>query len=146
VTVDVTHETAPTQTVTGATITVNEVQITGLTGAGFAATFLEGNATTITFQDATFTDPAGAEPVANYTATIDYGDGVTAPGTVVNIGGNNFGVIAAPHTYGEEGFYTVRVTVQHESAPPLTVVAGTNNVLEVQITSLTGAGATQTIN
>jgi hypothetical protein len=129
----------------GQPINVAEVQLTNLTGAGFNTFLNEGNAT-IPSQVATFTDPGGAEPVANYTATVDYGDGTTASGTVVNIGGNNFGVNAAAHTYTEEGTYTVNVTVQHLTEAPLTVVAGTNTVLEVQITNLTGAGAAQSIN
>jgi uncharacterized repeat protein (TIGR01451 family) len=130
--------------------TVNEVQITNLAGAGFNSFFNEGSATTAAnFPDATFTDPAGAEPNASdpagnpnthYTATIDYGDGTTATGNVVNTSGNNFQVQAPAHTYGEEGVYTVRVTVQHEGAAPLTVVAGTNTVLEAAVTANASSG------
>src|SRR6202011_2771539 len=81
------------------------------------------------------------------TATINWGDGSTSPGTVVNTGGNNFRVDAPAHIYAEEGVYNVTVTVQHETAAALTSgTAATITVNEVQITNLTGANTTQTSN
>src|SRR5262249_24881820 len=82
VTVDVTHETAATPTVTEATITVNEVQISALVGAGSTQTSIEGGPTAPITSIATFLDSAGAEPNAfdpgaigtHYTATITWGD------------------------------------------------------------------------
>src|SRR5207247_1340243 len=131
---DVTHETAATLTVTGATITVSEVQSTNLTGAGATQTIGEGGTTTPISGIATFTDPAGAEPNGSdptgdpnvdYTTTIHWGDGSTSPGNVVNVGGNDFRVDAPAHTYGEEGTYTVTVDVKHETAATLTVTGAT---------------------
>jgi PKD repeat protein len=156
VTVTVQHETAAALTTgTAATITVNEVQLTNLTGSGAAQTFSEGGTTTAITGIATFTDPAGAEPNpadpggtpdTHYTTTINWGDGSTSPGTVVNTGGNNFRVDAPTHTYGEEGTFNITVTVQHETAAALTVTGTTITVSEVQITNLTPGAGTQTIS
>src|SRR5262249_9615942 len=148
VSVTVQHELAPALTVPAAAITVNEVQITSLVGAGATQTINEGASTTAITALATFTDPAGAEPNASdpgpgphYTALIHWGDGTTSPGTVVNTGGNNFRVDAPTHTYGEEGSFTVTVDVTHETAATQTVTGATITVSEVQINALTGAGA-----
>jgi streptogramin lyase len=67
---------------------------------------------------ATFTDPAGPEPVANYSATIDWGDGTTTPGVIGMVDAVTFSVSAPAggHTYVEEGNYTINLTVQHELA------------------------------
>ncbi len=104
-------------------------------------TINEGAATPAITGLATFTDPAGAEPVADYTTTINWGDGATSPGTVVNTGGNNFRVDAPAHKYSEEGVYAVLVTVQHETAAQQSVVAATVTVNEVPITNLAASGA-----
>src|SRR5439155_896424 len=104
------------------------------------------------------TDPAGAEPNASdpsgttanhYTARTDERRGGEAgDGTVVQNGStNNFQVDAPAHTYGEEGVYTISVTVTHETAPPQTVVTGeVITVNEVQITTPAAATGTPTIN
>ncbi|HVC93403.1 MAG TPA: ELWxxDGT repeat protein [Pirellulales bacterium] len=47
---------------------------------------------------ATFTDTGGAEPVGDYSATIDWGDGTTGAGTVVATAGGGFQVTGS-HTY-----------------------------------------------
>src|SRR6185437_3057447 len=136
VNVSVTHETAATLTVIGAAITVNEVQITNLTGTGGAQTIDEGGSTAAITGIATFTDPAGAEPVADYAGVIDFGDGSgTVSGMVVNVGGNNFRVDAPPHTYVEEGAYTINVSVTHDAAATLTVAGAAITVNEVQLTN-----------
>src|SRR6185312_218250 len=129
------------------TITVNEVQVTNLTGSGATQTINEGGTTTAIVPIATFTDPAGAEAAANYAAVIDFGDGSgNVAGTVVNIGGNNFQINAPGHTYTEEGAYSVNVSVTHETAATLTVIGAAITVNEVQITNLTGTGGAQTID
>src|SRR6185437_9311547 len=141
VNVSVTHDAEPTLTVTGATITVNEVQVTNFVGANATQTIDEGGTTAAITPIATFTDPAGAEPVGNYTAVIDFGDGSgTVAGTVVNIGGNDFQINAPGHTYTEEGAYSVNVSVTHETAATLTVNGAAITVNEVQIANLTGSG------
>jgi hypothetical protein len=67
---------------------------------------------------ATFIDTAGADPIASYTASINWGNGLTTPGTVL-VSGSNFSVVApaAPAvTYAEAGTYTVQVSVTDTDA------------------------------
>ncbi len=61
---------------------------------------------TITLAPATFTD-AGVEDA--HTATIDWGDGTTEPGTVTQGAGS--GSVAGSHVYAADGNYTVTVMV-----------------------------------
>ncbi|MDZ4784068.1 MAG: PKD domain-containing protein [Planctomycetia bacterium] len=49
------------------------------------------------------------DPNATHTATIDWGDGTTTPGTIAEGGGA--GTISGSHTYADNGIYTVTVTV-----------------------------------
>ena len=84
---------------------------------------------------ATFTDPGGAEPNAfdpgplsvDYSASINWGDGSTTPGTITYSGAVGFptGVfsVASPHTYGEEGVFTITTVISHEASTPQTVIS-----------------------
>ena len=63
---------------------------------------------------ATFTDPAGAEDPANYSATIDWGDGSQSAGTI-SFSDGVFSVRGS-HRYTEEGGSGISVTIHHESA------------------------------
>ena len=76
---------------------------------------------------ATFTDPGGAESLADYSATIDWGDGHTSAG-VLSFAGGVF-TVTGDHTYAEESApehagsypsYAILVTIGHESAPAAT--------------------------
>jgi PKD repeat protein len=60
---------------------------------------------------ATFTDLDTAEVATAFTATIDWGDGTSGRGTVARTGAGAFNV-SANHTFGEEGQFTVGVTVK----------------------------------
>jgi hypothetical protein len=62
---------------------------------------------------ATFIDTGGPEVLADYSATIDWGDG-TAP-TAGTIGGGPTFTVTGSHTYAEEGSYVVSITVNHET-------------------------------
>ncbi len=62
---------------------------------------------------ATFTDPAGAEPLADYAATIAWGDGTTSAGTISV--SNGVFTVSGSHTYAEEGGDTLRVTVTDDA-------------------------------
>src|SRR5207245_1892380 len=77
---------------------------------------------------ATFTDPGGPEPIGNYTATINWGDGSSSAGTI-SLGGSTF-MVSGSHTYGEEGSYTTSVTIAHESAPTTTITGGAATVTD----------------
>jgi hypothetical protein len=62
------------------TVTVQE-SVLDITAGGVAAT--EGQALTDAVV-ATFTDPGSPDPASDFTATIDWGDGTSSPGTVVS--------------------------------------------------------------
>jgi hypothetical protein len=78
---------------------------------------------------ATFTDQGGAELTAGYTAAIAWGDGTTDSGTIVANADGSFAVQGS-HVYSDNGSYTIRVTIGHESAPPA-VVTGTALIASV---------------
>ena len=56
-----------------------------------------------------FTDANPAATAADYTATINWGDGISAPGTVSSMGVGF--AVSGSHTYAEEGVYTASVSV-----------------------------------
>ena len=61
---------------------------------------------------ATFTDPGGAEPAANYSASINWGDGgVTGSSSIGYNAGSGVFTIYGTHTYTAAGSDTVTVTV-----------------------------------
>jgi hypothetical protein len=110
ITVTINHEATTTQTVTSlATVTDQNVVATG----GFTVTAIKG--TTSTPQTvATFADPSGAEPTANYSATIDWGDGgPTSQGTITEAGG--VFTVQGSHNYQAVGNFTLTVTINHEA-------------------------------
>ncbi|HWB13125.1 MAG TPA: DUF4214 domain-containing protein [Pirellulales bacterium] len=75
---------------------------------------------------AVFTDPAGNEPVSDYSATINWGDGTSSPGTIaLNASGTVFSVLGS-HTFSHLGSQTVSVIVHHDSAPDATVQSTVN--------------------
>jgi hypothetical protein len=93
---------------------------------GFTVNAVEG-ASSGSQTVATFTDPAGAEATANYSATIDWGDGTTGPGSISQSGG--VFTVTGSHAYAEESAadhpgsnpYDITITLAHESAPTTTV-------------------------
>src|SRR5262249_31605399 len=91
------------------------------TVANLAATGLEGAPVGPIASIASFNDPAGVgvETTADFTATINWGDTTTSPGTVVSDGGGNYHVDAPAHTYAEERTYTVTVTLKHDALAPV---------------------------
>ncbi|HEV3004845.1 MAG TPA: TIGR03118 family protein [Pirellulales bacterium] len=64
---------------------------------------------------ATFVDTGGAEPTADYTATINWGDGsATSLGTVSLAGGGALFNVTGSHTYSQHGRFLVTVTIVDE--------------------------------
>ena len=91
---------------------------------GYTITATAGTSTgTITV--ATFTDPAGAEALGDYSASIAWGDG-TSTGSVSGPSGGVF-TVKGSHTYTAGGMFTVTVTISHDASTP-TVVQDTANV------------------
>jgi hypothetical protein len=79
---------------------------------------------------ASFTDAGGVDPFSAYAATVAWGDGATAGATVLSTGFGFEVVTAAPHTYADEGSYTLIVTITEVNS------AGT---IIINITSATDA-------
>src|SRR5262249_55631714 len=72
---------------------------------------------------ATFTDPAGAETLSNYSATIAWGDANTSAGTITFDSGTQVFTVSGNHTYAEEGKLTITVTIHHDAAPDAMVTS-----------------------
>ena len=72
---------------------------------------------------ATFTDPAGAEAVSHYGVDVAWGDGLGDRGVVTFDSASGVFSVHAGHVYGHEGFYTVTVTVHHDTAADATSTA-----------------------
>jgi hypothetical protein len=70
---------------------------------------------------ATFDDPAGAEAATNYSATIEWGDGSTSPGTIsLDTASSSFTVLGT-HRYPANGNDTVSVIITHDQSTAVTV-------------------------
>jgi len=76
---------------------------------------------------ATFTDPNGVEPVGNYSATINWGDSSTTTGSISVA--NGVFTVTGSHAYSQTGSYPVTVTINHGTAPSVTVTS-VSNVLD----------------
>src|SRR5712692_8016164 len=79
-----------------------------ITAAGMPVAATEGSPFTGTV--ATFTDPDTNATAAEYSATIDWGDGSSSAGTISGLKGGPF-TVSGSHTYKEEGTYTVKVHI-----------------------------------
>src|SRR5207249_1185163 len=79
-------------------------------------------------------------PIANhYNASINWGDSFTSAGTIT-FSGSTF-TVSGTHTYGEEGSYTISVTVNHETSVPVGI-NGTATVTDPSVVA--GPGITIT--
>jgi hypothetical protein len=98
-------------------------------GEPTTVTAVEGNPTSTTV--ATFTDDNASAPVGDYTATIDWGDGVTSPGVVTVDAAGRFAV-GGSHTYADEGEYATTTTVVDDGGSRVTV-SGLAQVADAQL-------------
>ena len=131
------HLQAPDTTTTAtAKITDQSVNSSG----GMTITATEG-ATSSSQPVATFTDPAGADPISEYSATILWGDGGTSAGTIT-VAGSTFSVLGS-HLYAEEGLKQMSVTIHHDTAADVTVSAFAN-VIDPPVAATGGATFTAT--
>jgi len=100
---------------------------TGLTA--FPTTFAATEGTAFNGTVATFTDSrAGAGP-ADFTASINWGDGSTTPGTITANGGGVFSV-SGMHTYADEGTFSVPVQIKDNVSMMTANATSTANVAE----------------
>jgi hypothetical protein len=115
---------------------VNEPAIAA--GAASLAAVNEGDAAA-SAEVATFTHASGAEPIGDFTTTIDWGiDGHHAdPGTVTQDGSGTYHVSGTRPTYAEDGSYSVTVSISEDNGS--TSVGATQLVNEP---ALVGAGTT----
>jgi hypothetical protein len=91
---------------------------------------------------ATFTDTGGAEPIADYSAMINWGDGTSATAGSIS-GPNASGVftISGSHTYASAGTPTITVTVHHDAVTPDATVHDAVTVSSAPLPiNATGAG------
>lgn len=95
-----------------ATVVASALIATG----GFTLTAVEG-ALSAAQSVATFTDPAGAGPLADYSADIDWGDGKTSAGTLSFNSTSGVFTVQGAHTYAEQGADAIKVTIHHATAP-----------------------------
>src|SRR5262249_34964957 len=116
ITVTIHHALAPDADATSsAAISDSAVNATGgLTVQATEATSFNNQAV------ATFTDPS-AEPLSDYSASIDWGDSSSSTGNISFDSGTGIFTVSGGHNYAEEGPYPVRVTIHHDMAPDITV-------------------------
>jgi hypothetical protein len=69
---------------------------------------------------ATFRDPDPSETGADFRASIDWGDGRAASGSIAPDGSGGF-IVSGSHTYAEEGSYAVTVSIVDMDASTVTV-------------------------
>src|SRR5262249_3863587 len=114
ITVTINHETAAAVTVTS---TAN-VSDPAVIGTGTLTNLAQGvNYTNISV--ATFVDPGVPEALADYGASINWGDNTTSTGAI-SVSSGTF-TVTGSHTYSTFGSLTVVVTLTHDNSPPTTV-------------------------
>jgi hypothetical protein len=83
---------------------------------------------------ATFSDADPSKTAASFTATIDWGDGTTSPGTITGSSGSF--QVSGQHTYADEGSFTFTVTVTETGAGGATASStATATVTEADVLS-----------
>src|SRR5207302_118754 len=82
---------------------------------------------------ASFTDTNLADTASSFTATIDWGDGTTTPGTVVGSNGNF--TVEGGHTYSDENQFPALVTVTRTADSSQLLIAGTVPVADTDVFS-----------
>jgi FG-GAP-like repeat/FG-GAP repeat len=81
---------------------------------------------------ATFTDGDSSDTPANFTATINWGDGTTAAGVVTG-GGGVFTILTLGHTYADEGTFTAITTLTHTADGAQGTASGVITAIEFDI-------------
>jgi uncharacterized membrane protein len=134
---------APGATSIGGTFLINTSDPAVPATGGFTLAATEGIALG-TQTVATFTDPGGAESLADYAATIDWGDGTSATGgTTFYTAQTQTFTVSGQHTYADEGTFPIRVTLHHDSASDVTV-SGTAQVGDAKLSGSTTTSAAGT--
>jgi len=116
-----------------ATIVARTIMGTMVLASATEATALSNTTTVATFTDSQTSDMAG-----DFSATIDWGDGVTTAGTVV--GSNWSFTVQGGHTYADEGSDPASVTFTYTPDNVSATASGSVTVAEADV--LTGHGTT----
>jgi large repetitive protein len=95
-------------------------------------TFNPIEATAFNGQVAVFQDGNPQAPPSDFTATINWGNGITSAGTIQPIGGGQFGV-SGTNTYAEEGSFPVSVSI-NDIGGSSTIVSSKAVVLDAPLT------------
>ncbi len=140
VSVVISHDQAPNATTTS-TATVSQPSV--IAQGGFTYTGVRGG---VGFDKAvaTFTDPLGPEPVADYSATVEWGDGVTTAGTISHGSGNQF-TVDAIRAFSDEGVGPIQVVIGRGTSLPVTVT-GTYSIAEAPLLLTAAAAITASEN
>jgi hypothetical protein len=85
---------------------------------------------------ATFTDNVSSDMAGEFTATINWGDGVTTTGTVV--GSNGSFTVEGGHTYADEGSDPASVTLTHTADMVSATASGNVSVAEGDVLAAQG--------
>lgn len=88
---------------------------------------------------ATFTDSGGAEAIANYAATIDWGDGSATSAGTISFANGTFTVVGS-HNYSSSGRFPITVTINEVGGASTTVHSlaghGSADNFEVYVTQV----------
>jgi len=126
---------------------VNGVADAPLTNAvAEPVTAVEGTAAT-DVPVARFTDTNPLATVSMLTATVNFGNGVTAPGTVVLVGGTSAGAlfeVRASHLFAAAGTFPVGVTVTDTGGQTISLTGATGGQATVAAAAVTATGLTLT--
>jgi hypothetical protein len=108
--------------------------MTDLVGQLTLSSATEGVALASNTTVATFTDTNSTDVAVDFTATIDWGDGVTTSGTVVSSASPGvFFVTTSGHTYADEGSFQTTVTITRTTDQTQFVLPGTVTVTESDV-------------
>ncbi|HVA46390.1 MAG TPA: FG-GAP-like repeat-containing protein [Pirellulales bacterium] len=128
------HEATPDVTVSD-TAAVSDPALVGTGGFTYLATQASAAATQTL---AVFTDPGGPEALADYSATIDWGDGTTTTDTALSLDASSSTFsLTGQHAYSNDGTFAIQVTLHHDAAPDATV---TDTAIIASATTSGGVG------
>ncbi|HWB10573.1 MAG TPA: TIGR03118 family protein [Pirellulales bacterium] len=126
----------------GSTITVasaaNVADANTLTAAALPVTAAEGSV--FSGDVATFSDTLASTPAGVFSATIDWGDGVTTAGTVTGVAG--LFTISGSHTYVDEGAFTVKSTVKDIGGTASSTASSSASVADTNVLAMTPINVT----
>jgi Tol biopolymer transport system component/alpha-tubulin suppressor-like RCC1 family protein len=96
-----------------------------LAGTGISIGATEGSS--FSAPVASFSEKTGADPAAAFTASIDWGDGSQAAGTVSGPSGGPF-TVTGTHTFAEEGSFKVKTTLTQTASGATAAAQATASV------------------